>query len=106
MAISRNMNHSHSRPQDAAWDEYVPEDSVGFTWRGNSYKRAIARSGDLVDALIEKHGDEHTTFLILGDHGHVAPGGMGGASDEVRAVTSAAAPPSVTPSSQPPTRLR
>ena len=40
----------------------------------------------MVEALINAHGDEQTTFLIVGDHGHVAPGGMGGASPEVRDV--------------------
>jgi hypothetical protein len=81
-----NMNASDGTPQDASWVEYIPIDAVGFSWRANSYKRAIARSGDMVNALIDAHGDELTTFLIMGDHGHVAPGGMGGASDDVRHV--------------------
>ena len=61
-------------------------DLVGTAWRANSYKRAIARSGDHVASLIDEFGDEKTTFLIVGDHGHVAPGGMGGSSPEVRQV--------------------
>ena len=76
-----NKNASHATPQDAPWSEFIPEDTEGFAWRANSYKRAIARSGDMVEKLIQDHGDERTTFLIMGDHGHVAPGGMGGASD-------------------------
>ena len=40
----------------------------------------------MINALIDTHGDEQTTFLVMGDHGHVAPGGMGGASDDVRHV--------------------
>ena len=120
------MNASHTRPQDAPWVEYTPDDTIGFSWRANSYKRAIARTGDNINTLIDRctipqettqtppshvlsaifrlphlphynsyvlaplpngihnrHGDEQTTFLIMGDHGHAPPGGMGGASDEV-----------------------
>ena len=75
-----------SSPQDALWAEYIPDDTRGIAWRANSYKRAIARSGDMVDALIDAHGDESTTFIIMSDHGHVPPGGMGGASAEVSLV--------------------
>ena len=72
------MNATHAMPQDAPWTEYIPQDAQGFLWRANSYKRAIARIGDMVDALIDAHGDEQTTFVIMGDHGHVPPGGAFG----------------------------
>ena len=67
---------------DESWEHFVPLDPVGTAWRKNSYKKAIAEAGDHVDALIDDFGDEETLFIIAGDHGHVAPGGMGGASDE------------------------
>lgn len=81
-----NLNETRSVAQDAPWTEYIPQDAHGFLWRANSYKRAIARCGDMINLLIDAHGDEQTTFLIMGDHGHAAPGGMGGASGDVRHV--------------------
>lgn len=79
-----NYNHSVGESNaDAPWEEFIPADPVGTSWRKNSYKRAIARSGDQVDELIDRFGDDRTTFLIVGDHGHVAPGGSGGVTDEV-----------------------
>lgn len=81
-----NMNASHAGPTEAPWTETVPELISGTAWRANSYKRAVARSGDYVSMLIDKHGDEHTTFLVMGDHSHMPPGGMGGASNDVRHV--------------------
>lgn len=80
-----NLNSSSSAAF-APWDEYIPADTLGTTWRANSYKRAIARTGDMVSALMDKHADPQTTFLIMGDHGHVAPGGMGGVTSDVQMV--------------------
>ena len=75
-----------SSTSEAAWPEYQPLDTEGASWQANSYKRAIARIGDSISTLIDAHGDDDTTFLIMGDHGHVNPGGAGGASDDVRLV--------------------
>ena len=36
-------NDWHTGPHEAPWDEYIPDDLVGTAWRGNTYKRAIAR---------------------------------------------------------------
>ena len=83
---NRANSNSSAHSSEAEWSEFIPDDPIGIAWRTNSYKRAIARSGDLVDQLLEQFGDERTTFLIAGDHGHVAPGGSGGATDEVRHV--------------------
>ena len=81
-----NQRNSFSNGTDAPWEEFIPPDLVGTSWRKNSYKRAIARGGDLVDELIDRFGDENTTFLIAGDHGHVAPGGSGGTTQDVSLV--------------------
>ena len=68
------------------WDDFIPEDVIGNSWRANSYKKAIARKGDIVDHLMDQYSDGKTIFLIIGDHGHVPPGGAGGTSDDVRTV--------------------
>ena len=50
-----NLNRTVSgSPNDAPWAEFIPNDPVGNDWRANSYKRAIARSGDLVDELLDR----------------------------------------------------
>ena len=42
------------------------QDVLGTSWRTNTYKRAIARTGDLVDALLGEMGDEKSLFIITG----------------------------------------
>jgi len=70
----------------APWTEFVPQDVDTAAWRGNSFKRAIARIGDQINGLMDSFATDDTVFLIMGDHGHVPPGGAGGASAEVRLV--------------------
>ena len=78
--------HNAGNSSEPPWQEFIPTDPEGSKWRANSYKRAIAKKGDEVDALIDRFGDEQTLFLIVGDHGHVDPGGFGGVTPDVRHV--------------------
>ena len=53
----------------APWTEFVPQDVDTAAWRGNSFKRAIARIGDQINGLMDSFATDDTVFLIMGDHG-------------------------------------
>lgn len=78
---------------------HLPDiDEAGHAYGGAS--KEYAATADKVDldlgALVNALQDDHTTFVVASDHGHIATGGHGGGEDEVIRVPVVIAGPGAT----------
>ena len=46
------------------WNEFVPRDVDTAAWRGNSFKRAIARIGDQINGLMDSFANDDTVLPL------------------------------------------
>ncbi|WP_369174753.1 HAD-IA family hydrolase [Streptomyces sp. R28] len=79
----------------------APDETAHVLGCGEAYEHAIrradARLGRLLAAVRSRpsYADEHWTFLVVTDHGHVDAGGHGGRTPEERTAWLAAAGPGI-----------